>query len=119
MISLRSVAYHYGTGRYHMYVYVTRYFVTLHDLIRVPELILGMGSANERRRYDVATSLIGWPHTKGDPWCSAEYPTFETWHSDQNGRYLPDDAVNYIFLIEHFLYFWNFSEVCFWGPNWR
>ena len=28
---------------------------------------LGMGSANERRRYIVTSSLIGWAHTQNDP----------------------------------------------------
>ena len=31
-------------------------------------IILGMGSANERRRYNVTSSLIGWAHTHNDPW---------------------------------------------------
>ena len=31
---------------------------------------LGMGSANERRRYNVTSSLIGWAHTQNDPWKS-------------------------------------------------
>ena len=31
-------------------------------------IILGMGSANERRRYIVTTSLIGWAHHQIDPW---------------------------------------------------
>ena len=30
-------------------------------------IILGMGSANERRRYNVTSSLIGWAHTQNDP----------------------------------------------------
>ena len=29
--------------------------------------ILGMGSANERRRYIVTSSHIVWSHTKNDP----------------------------------------------------
>ena len=29
-------------------------------------VILGMGSANERRRYNVTSSLIGWAHTQND-----------------------------------------------------
>ena len=34
-------------------------------------VILGMGSANERRHYYVTPSLIGWAHTQNDPcWCS-------------------------------------------------
>ena len=28
-----------------------------------PGLILGLGPANERRRYDVTSFLIGWTHT--------------------------------------------------------
>ena len=31
-------------------------------------IILGMGSANERRRYVVPPPLIGWAHTQNDPW---------------------------------------------------
>ena len=31
-------------------------------------IILGMGSANERRCYNVMSSLIGWAHSKSDPW---------------------------------------------------
>ena len=27
-----------------------------------------MGSANERRRYYVTPSIIGWAHTQNDPW---------------------------------------------------
>ena len=29
-----------------------------------------MGSANERRRYNVTSSLIGWAHTQNDLWVS-------------------------------------------------
>ena len=32
-----------------------------------------MGSANERRRYDVTSSLIGWAHTQNAPCCSAVF----------------------------------------------
>ena len=31
------------------------------------EIILGMDSANERWRYTVTSSLIGWTHTHNDP----------------------------------------------------
>ena len=31
-------------------------------------IIPGIGSANERRRYIVTSSLIGWTHTQPDPW---------------------------------------------------
>ena len=30
-------------------------------------IILGMGLTNERRRYNVTASLIGWAHTQFDP----------------------------------------------------
>ena len=30
-----------------------------------------MGSAKERRRYTVTSSLIGWAHTQNDPWIYA------------------------------------------------
>ena len=30
--------------------------------------IPGMRSVNERRRYNVTSSLIGWAHTQNDPW---------------------------------------------------
>ena len=37
-------------------------------------ITLDMGSANERRRYNVTSSLIGWSHTNNDPglWCHNE-----------------------------------------------
>ena len=31
-------------------------------------IILYMRPANERRRYIVTASLIGWVHTQNDPW---------------------------------------------------
>ena len=31
-------------------------------------IILSMGSANEKRRYIVASSFIGWAHTQNDIW---------------------------------------------------
>ena len=30
-------------------------------------IILGMGSANKRRRYNLTPSLIGWAHTQNNP----------------------------------------------------
>ena len=32
------------------------------------EIIMGMGSANDRRRYKVTSSVIGWAHTHDDIW---------------------------------------------------
>ena len=34
---------------------------------------LCMRSANERRRYSVTSSLIGWAHTQNDPWNNITY----------------------------------------------
>ena len=33
----------------------------------LPGVIMGLGSANERRRYIVMSSLMGWVHTQNDP----------------------------------------------------
>ena len=38
--------------------------------------ILCMRPANERWRYSVTPSLIGWAHTQNDPW---DYPTYDTY----------------------------------------
>ena len=43
----------------------------------VKGIILCMRSANERRRYIVTSSLIGWMHTQSDPWCdNAEWSVY-------------------------------------------
>ena len=34
----------------------------------LPENVLGMNSANERRCYTVPSHPIGWAHTRNDPW---------------------------------------------------
>ena len=34
-----------------------------------------MCPANERRRYNVTSSLIGWAHTQNDPWLQLSYIT--------------------------------------------
>ena len=34
----------------------------------IPGIILCLGSANERWRYLITSSLIGWAHTQNDPW---------------------------------------------------
>ena len=33
----------------------------------ISKIILGKGSANARRRYDVTSSLISWAHTQDEP----------------------------------------------------
>ena len=37
-------------------------------IISVPGIIFCMCPANERRRYNVTSSLIGWAHSQNDPW---------------------------------------------------
>ena len=38
-------------------------------------IILCMHTANERWRYNVRSSLIGWAHTQNDPWeCTCQVP---------------------------------------------
>ena len=41
--------------------------VPFHRKQLIPGISLDMRSANERSRYNVTTSLIGWAHTKIDP----------------------------------------------------
>ena len=36
--------------------------------LQYPEIILCMHATNERRCYNVMSSLIGWAHTQNDPW---------------------------------------------------
>ena len=38
------------------------------SLLEVTGIILCMGPANERRRYNVTSSLIGWVHSQNHPW---------------------------------------------------
>ena len=40
----------------------------------VNDFSLCMHAANERRRYNVTSSLIGWTHTQINPWTSTYYP---------------------------------------------
>ena len=44
---------------------------TRYDCIITPGIILHIRPANERRRYNVTSSLIGWAHTQNEPnhWC--------------------------------------------------
>ena len=42
--------------------------------------ILGMGSANERRRYYVTSPLIGWANIQNDPWYIYKGYTGESVH---------------------------------------
>ena len=50
---------------------INKYHRTCHITQHKMEIILSMGSANERWHYSVMSSLIGWAHTKNDP-CKME-----------------------------------------------
>ena len=43
-------------------------------------LILGLRPANERRRYKVMPSLIGWVQTQNQPWASIDWVTSSCRH---------------------------------------
>ena len=45
----------------------TRQVETRENVAVYRAIILGMGSANERRHYNAMSSLIGWAHTQNDP----------------------------------------------------
>ena len=47
-----------------------------------PGIILCMRQANERRCYNVTSSLIGWVHTQKDPWISPICFRVLPWHCD-------------------------------------
>ena len=49
-------------------------FKTTPLFISLPGIILCMCLANEKRRYNVTSSLIGLTHTQNDP-CTADVPT--------------------------------------------
>ena len=42
--------------------------VICNDFTRTSGIILGMGLANEKWRYNVTSPRIGWAHTLNDPW---------------------------------------------------
>ena len=62
-------------------------------------IILGMGSANERRRYIVTSSLIGWAHTQnGTCWIVLRNHT----------------NILYCFIISQ-----HWHGACRWNPSWQ
>ena len=48
--------------------WVTMVKLIHHSVLAAAWIILGMGSANERRHYMVTPPLIGRAHTQNDPW---------------------------------------------------
>ena len=65
------------------------------------------GLANDRRRYKVTASFIGWAHYQNEPcwWyeltMSLRIP-FNTLRSEQNSRHLADDIFKCVFVNENF-----------------
>ena len=54
-------------------------------LAAIAEIVLGMGSANERRRYFVTSSLIGWAHSQNDLCIvTIASSTIEAWGDERN-----------------------------------
>ena len=50
-------------------------------------IILGMGSANERRCYNITLSLIGWAHSQNGNWIWKQIPKLLNWkHLFQQGK---------------------------------
>ena len=68
----------------------------------VPGINLWMCPANDRRRYIVTSSLIGWAHTPNDPCCAYLWAsTISTLRPRQNGRYVTDNISKCIILNEN------------------
>ena len=63
--------------------------LTLSDILPFSGIILCMRPAkwaNDRRRYIVTSSLIGWAHTQNDPWfCLCRFQCVNTLRPRQNG----------------------------------
>ena len=77
----------------------------------MPGIILCMCPANERRRYNVTSSLIGWAHTQNDPWM----PLTHLWHS-RNGQHIAENIFQYIYMKEKIFYLsMTFTE--FWDSQ--
>ena len=86
--------------------------------------ILGMGSAYERRRYNVTSSLIGWAHTQKDP-CyslakSTQYPISLVQRDFLwNVRCYHEKAVIFFLVffspeIDWLTWLWHINECCIW-----
>ena len=46
--------------------------------LRIAGIVLWMRPANERRRYNVTSFLIGWAHQQNDPWIRCKLPGLST-----------------------------------------
>ena len=102
-----------------------------HGLCWITGIMLAMGSANERRRYDVTSSLIGWTYTHNDPWLSPywewslnwtrlRYTTFDhtVWWSELSyyGNF-GDAILKCSFLHENIIFCYKFHRGRFLGVN--
>ena len=91
----------------------------------LPGIILCLRLANERRRYTVTPSLIGWAHTQNDPWIVVQSESHEDemtydmnksshgWHAplfffklDQLGPWIKDHIGKHFAVCSHAI-FWH------------
>ena len=67
----------------------------------LPGVIMGLGSANERRRYIVMSSLIGWMHTRNEPCrqmryiCEMDSHDYAAHHNAIRYTYMPINQGGY------------------------
>ena len=75
----------YSTVIYQLYVQWQETLIIAHDY--QPGIILCMHPANERQRYNVTLSLIGWVHSQYDPWLLLQQELPERIWYFQNGHF--------------------------------
>ena len=83
-------------------------------------IILGMGSANERRRYTATPSLIGWAHAQNDPLPIIHFSIsslYNKWHLHRILNILRDrwlkDVWNHHTLLKAYTYHSNLCQESF------
>ena len=59
------------TGALYRYLWVVSGPMVEPSQSRLPWIILGIRAANERRRYNITSSLIGWAYTQNDLWIAS------------------------------------------------
>ena len=79
-----------------------------------PGIVLCMRSANERRRYNVTSPLIGWAHTQNDPWKSIDHTTYRRvccgWKFGRFGiRWQTFCCINFILFALEWFYSYDFQ----------
>ena len=82
---------------------------------------LGMGSANDRLRYNVTSFFIGWAHTRYDPWISTScvhQVGSITLHGHIANATEPVKQVSWIWEMNHIPNQIKCNQIYFnWGPN--